>query len=417
MRRPDNEIDERRQAIRWHREGVSYTTICARLGRSRPWLAKWLARFKAEGWAGLRSRSRRPHRVRRPLPGKLTARIVALRSELEAQQTLRSRYRGVGAIEIQELLRVERRRPLPSLRTIERVLHGHGCGRRPRSRPGGSAPYPAPRATEPGDLVQTDLVGPRYLHGAVHAVRFHSLHSIAAIGRGMWTSQHRHKTSAAFCGHFLGSWRHLGVPRVSQVDNDMAATGGGRHAFGLSAVVRLHLLVGAHLVFVPPGEPGRNQLVESFNHWWQERVLARRHADLRHLRQFSHGYWRFYHDRKPHRALTVAQDGTRYPGEWLRLHHPQLRWLPADFALEPYRGRRGQLPVARGRVSWIQCVDADGCISVNARPYHVGKRRTGEYVQATLFTHRQRLVVYAANGRRLKRFRFPIREEIIDPIL
>jgi len=414
---PDDELEQRRQGIRWYRTGVSYTTICERLRRSRPWLAKWVARFKAQGWTGLISRSRRPRRVWRRLVAKLAERIVALRRELEGHATRRSRYRGVGSIEIQELLRTEGRRPLPSLRTIERVLRAHGYGRRRRVRPEGSAPYPAPRATAPGDLLQTDLVGPRYLRGPRRAVRFYSLHTIAVVGRGTWTSQHRHKTSEAFCTHFVGSWRHLSVPRVSQLDNEMAATGGGRHAFGLSAVIRLHLLVGSHLVFVPPGEPGRNQLVESFNNLWQERVLRLQHADLRHLQRASQGYWRFYHERKPHRALTVAKDGTRFPGEWLRLHHGKLRWLPSDFSLGHYRGRRGQLPVTRGRVSWIQRVDADGCISINARPYLLGKRRTGEYVQATLFTHRQRLVVYAANRRRLKAFPFPIRDHVIDPIL
>lgn len=417
MSRPDNELAERRQAIRWYRSGVTYTTICRRLDRSRPWLAKWVARFKAEGWAGLRSRSRRPRRLRQPLPARVAARIVVLRTELEAHQTRRSRYRGVGALEIQELLRAERRRPVPSLRTIERVLRAQGCGRQRRTATGGSPPYPAPRATRPGDLVQTDLVGPRYLRGRRRAVRFYSLHSIAVVGRGTWTSQHRYKTRDAFCAHFLGSWGHLGVPRVSQVDNEMAATGGGRHAFGLSAVMRLHLLVGSHLLFVPPGEPGRNHLVESFNGVWQDRVLTLEHPDLRHLSRASHGYWRFYHERKPHRALTVAHEGTRFPGEWLRLHRDQVRWLPAGFSLVPYRGRRGHLPVARGRVSWIQRVDANGQISINARPYFIGTRRTGEYVQATLFTHRQRLVIYAANRRRLKTFRFPIHERVIDPVL
>lgn len=417
MNRPDDERKERRQAIRWYRSGVPYTTICARLRRSRPWLAKWVARFKAQGWPGLTSRSRRPQRLRCCLPPPVAARIVALRSELEAHQTRRSRYRGVGALEIQELLRTERRRPLPSLRTIERVLCAHGCGRRRRAHPGGSPPYPAPRATQPGDLIQTDMVGPRYLRGQRRAVRFYSLHSIAVIGRGTWTSQHRYKTSDAFCAHFLGSWGHLGVPRVSQLDNEMAATGGGRHAFGLSAVVRLHLLVGSHLLFVPPGEPGRNQLVEAFNGLWQDRVLTLEHPTLRHLHRASHGYWRFYHERKPHRALTVAHEGTRFPGEWLRRHRRQLRWLPPDFSLASYRGRRGQLPVARGRVSWIQRVDAEGRIRINARPYLIGKRRTGEYVQATLFTHRQRLVVYAATRRRLKVFLFPIHDHVIDPIL
>ena len=36
--------------------------VCRRFGISRPTLRKWLRRYEAEGEAGLRDRSRRPHR-------------------------------------------------------------------------------------------------------------------------------------------------------------------------------------------------------------------------------------------------------------------------------------------------------------------------------------------------------------------
>lgn len=417
MRKRDDELERRKQAVRWHRQGVSYTTICRRLHRSRPWLAKWVKRARADPERGLEDRTRRPKRIRRCVSSKLVKRIVALRKELEAHGTRRSRYRGIGAMEIQELLRQERRRRLPSVSSIERVLRAHGCPRAGTRTTGSRQPYPRLRADRPGDLQQTDLVGPRYIRGPRGVTRFYSLHTIAVVGRGAWASQHRHKTSDVFCSHFLGAWRWLGVPRISQLDNEMAATGGGRHPFGLSAVVRLHLLVGTHLVFVPPGEPGRNALVESFNDVWQERVLALRHADLRSVRRASEGHWRYYHERKANRALTVRDDGTRLPGDWLRLHRGELRWLPAGLALEQYRGPRGQLPVAAGAVSWIQRVDEDGHIAVNARLYFIGKRHTGEYVQATLLTRRRRLVVYTAQHRRIREFPFPFAGRIVDPVL
>ena len=42
---------------------------------------KWVARFEAEGAAGRRDRSSRPHRLHRPTPGDVMARIAALRRE------------------------------------------------------------------------------------------------------------------------------------------------------------------------------------------------------------------------------------------------------------------------------------------------------------------------------------------------
>lgn len=417
MSERDDEVRRREQAIRWHREGLSYTTICARLHRSRPWLAKWLKRARADPHRGLESLSRRPKHMRRRLSPALVSRIVTLRAELEAKRHRRSRFRGIGALDIQELLRAERRRRIPSISSIERVLRAQGCHRPPKRRAGGTQPYPALRASRPGDVQQTDLVGPRYIRGPRGVTRFYSLHTVAAVGRGVYASQHRHKTREAFCRHLVRAWGWLGVPRVSQLDNEMAVTGGGRHPFGLSAVVRLHLLVGTHLVFVPPGEPGRNALVESFNDMWQERVLALRHRDLRGVRRASEGYCRFYHERKPHRSLTVSRDGTRLPGAWLQAHAAALRWLPEGFALGRWCDSRGRLPVAAGRVSWVQRVDADGQITINARAYFVGKRRTGDYVQATLLTRRRRLVVYTAQHRKIRESPFAFAGRIVEPVL
>lgn len=409
MERQSGELRLRSLAIEWHQKGLTFTTICQRVARSRKWLAKWLGRFEAEGWPGLLERSRRPHRVRAPTSARLVAHILALRRELEAHRSRRTRFRGVGAAEIQELLRQERQR-VPSLSTIERILRRHHVRPQRARRAGGSQPYPHPRAQWPGDLHQTDLVGPRYLRGPRGVTRFYSIHTIAAVGRGIWASQVRFKSAEALCAHFVQTWNWLGIPRVSQIDNEMAATGGGRHAFGLSLVARLHLLCGVHLVFVPPGEPGRNPLIESFNKGWQARVLIHPCPDLRAVRRTSTGYCRFYHEGKPHRALTIRDDGTRFPGEWLRQHRRQLRWLPPTFLLRQYHDSRGRLvlPLARGRVSWLQKVDADGMIAINARPYFVGKRYTGHYVQATLWTHRRRLVVYTASHRVLKQFAFPL---------
>lgn len=151
----------------------------------------------------------------------------------------------------------------------------------------------------------------------------------------------------------------------------MAATGGGRYPTAFSMVMRLHLLLGVHLLFIPPGEPGRNPHVESFNALWQDRVLCHPCADLAARRRVDPAFGRFYHFGKPHRALRTAKDGTRYPGHWLEQHRPQLRPLPSSFTLARYRDRDGRLclPLAHGRVSFIRRVDNAGDIDVNGRHY------------------------------------------------
>lgn len=414
----DAELKLRSLAIQWYQHGTPFTTICQRLGRSRQWLSRWLRRFRTGGWAELVDRSRRPHHVRAATSQASVQRILAIRVELEQHRTRRSRFRGVGASEIQELLQLERRR-VSSLSTIERVLRRYHVRPQRARRHGGGQPYPWPRATRPGDLQQTDLVGPRYVSGPRGATRFYSIHTIAILGRGTWASQVRYKTADALCEHFVAAWAWLGLPRASQIDNEMAATGGGKHAYGLSLVTRVHLLLGIHVIFLPFGEPGRNPFVESFNASWQKYVLRYTCPDLRAVRRVSQAHWRFYHEQKVHRALRRSVDGARRPGEWLRLHRRELRALPRRFALARYRNHRGvlQLPIARGRVSWIQKVDADGQITINARPYFVGKRLTGHYVQATLFTHRRRLIMYDVRRHRLKAFPFPLTERIVAPLV
>jgi hypothetical protein len=182
--------------------------------------------------------------------------------------------------------------------------------------------------------------------------------------------------------------------------------------------MRLHLLLGVHLLFIPPGEPGRNAYVESFNDLWQARVLRHPCPDLRRLRRTDQAFLRDYHFHKPHRALRAAEVGTRYPGQWLARHRAQLRALPSTFSLAAYRDPRGRLhlPLARGRVSGIRRVDATGTIEVNGKPYSLGRRLSGRYVMATIFTHRRVLVV-RVDARRRKRFPFPLHESVVPPLL
>ena len=156
----------RHRAIELHRQGVTFGVIRERLGRTRSWLAKWLRRYREEGWAGLRPRSRAPQRQWRRTPERVVARIVAIREALEQRRTRRSRFAGIGAEVVHLELHHQRVRPVPSLSTIERILRRHGYPKqRPRRRKGGGEPYPAPRTRLPGDLQQTDLVGPRHLRG------------------------------------------------------------------------------------------------------------------------------------------------------------------------------------------------------------------------------------------------------------
>lgn len=414
-----DEHRRREQAITWYEHGISFSEIIRRLGRSREWLAKWLRRYRECGWDGLRDRSRAPHTRLRRLPEGVEQDILHWRQRLEQRIHRAWRFAGVGAEVIREALHRHNVVPLPSISTIERVLRRHGYPRRTSRQPSRpTEPYPAPRATRPGDLHQNDLVGPRYLRGPRGVVRFYALATVAVVGGGAALSVVRHKTALALCQHCVRAWRGLGIPRISQFDNEMAATGGHRHPYGLSLLMRLHLLLGSHLVFIPPREPGRNAHVESFNALWQARVLREPCPDLPTLRTVTERFLRYYHTDKPHRRLRIESDGTRFPGAWLEAHRGTLRAVPLDFRLATYIDHRGRLrlPLARGRLSFIRRVATTGEVEVLGCPYFIGKRLAGRYVVATIVTHRRTLAV-TLEHRTIRRYPFLIREPVVAPLV
>ena len=211
----------------------------------------------------------------------------------------------------------------------------------------------------------------------------------------------------------------MGLPRTWQTDNEMVASGRPRVPGSFPQATRLALLLGVHVVFIPPGEPGRQAHVESFNGLWQDRVLGRYACpSLARLRRVSARFERYLWEKKPHRHLTVREHGTRFPGEWLRRNGARLHAVPTVFALDAYRDarRRLHLPLAAGRVTFIRRVEADGSIEAGGAHLVVGRRFAHQYVTATYVPHR-RCIVVTHHHRVLKRVPWTPREPVVRPLL
>lgn len=417
----NSEYERRCKAIQLYKEGVGFNEILRLVQRSPFWLAKWLRRYQEQGMEGLKDRSRAPKRIWRKTSERLVQKILALREELVSHRTRRSAFSGIGAEVIHWELQQRKIRNVPAIPTIAKILSRHGRtreGKVTRNKSSSHQPYPSPKAEKMGDLHQTDLIGPRHLRGPKGVTRFYSFHTVDVAGHTAWTSQFPDKQTISLCTHLVDTWKVMGIPVVSQMDNEMAATGGGRYPHSLSQVIRLHLLLGSHLVFIPSGEPGRNATVESFNGLWQERVL-RRHLSptLAALRRMSQRFLRYYHYEKPHRSLTQKDHKTRFPGK-LRDHlWKSLRHQPRGFRLETYRDFNGRLhlPIAKGKVSFIRKVDSRGRIEVNGASYFIRRRLEGQYVVATIFSHRKKLVI-KSDHRIIKSFPFPVKGPIVKPL-
>jgi transposase InsO family protein len=130
--------------VRLYKELGNAGVVCRRCGISRPTLRKWWRRYQAEGEAGLKGHSKRPHRSPQR---KVFAREEALILELRRERKL-----GIKQL-AHELHREHGLRLAPD--TVRKVLvrHGESQLKRPRLKRKGTKRYTRP---VPGDRVQMD---------------------------------------------------------------------------------------------------------------------------------------------------------------------------------------------------------------------------------------------------------------------
>lgn len=94
-----------------------------------------------------------------------------------------------------------------------------------------------------------------------------------------------------------------------------------------------------------------------------------------------------------------------------------LKQIPIGFNLEPYLDARGclDIPVAKGKISFIRKVGTHGKVEINGNQYFIRKKLEGQYLVATIFTQHKKLVV-KHEGKTIKTFSFPIKGHIIDSL-
>jgi len=388
-----HELIVRQKAIRLRNAGWAVNLICQRLERSREWFYKWWDRYLAEGSAGLRDRSRAPRVCRTRLPNEIRQAILTTRDQLMQRRGPRQRYRLAGAPTIRHELACLGYAPLPSLRTIERVLQMGGRTSpafRPQPRVA-SSDYPLVRPTHSNQLHQMDLIGPRYLRGSRRQWFFLVCRDV--YDGAVYVEFHPKPKLETVLAFAVRAWQRLGLPEALQVDNsDMF--GLTSHPGSLSRFVRLALLVGVELTFIPEHEPWRNGAIEHFNGWLEERLFAiplHFPAQVRHEldAMMATCYREQLHPNLGFRTTAqVRQTLTK-------------RSLPHDF-----RWHLQSLPVAIGRVSFIRRVRPSGRITVLGVKFKVGKRLTHQYVSAKLYTRSMTLKVHT-RGRLIRQFDFP----------
>lgn len=256
---------KRAWAVQRFLNGEKPESICASLGRSTSWLHKWVKRYRPDDPSWAQSQSRRPCTNPWRTPAEVEKIVKMVRLSLYNQEL----FCGDQAIrwELDELGVW----PLPSLRTINRILNRHGLTHRRTGHyePKGK-PYPKLPAVIPNQTHQGDFVGPRYLKGPI---RFYSL-NVVDVATGRCAVQPLlSRSGQSVIDGFWAIWKRLGMPRNIQVDNEMSFYGSPTHPRGMGPLIRLCLHHNMEPWFIPASEPWRNGVVEKFNDHYQQKFL------------------------------------------------------------------------------------------------------------------------------------------------
>ena len=388
----------RRKAVRLTLQDVRSKVILQSVSRSPKWLSKWRKRHEQFGWAGLRSQSRRPHRRPPQFPSRLRTLVVRLRHHL-----LKRKVGLVGPKAIRRELRTHKLFwKIPSLSTIKRILHEAKLTKTRHQPP--AVYYPRPRATAPYVLHAMDWTA-RYLQGGTKVFAFHTLDVHTRACKQTISTD---KTSQSVRAHALEVWKKLGLPDALQLDNDAAFCGGYKAPRLFGQFVRLCLYVGIEPIFIPVAEPQRNGDVERLNGLWSSAFWKRRRfGSVAHVKRASPDFEAWYaHEYEPPTLNGRTPAQAQRQANRRRLTERQSRALPQT------------LPLRAGRVHFIRPVSEEGTIVILKETWQVAKRLAGQYVWATIWTHKQKLEIYHRHSpqsevRLVKTYEYAIADPIV----
>jgi len=389
----DNELSDRQQAIKLRLAGRSVEEICRIVGHGPAWFHMWWRRYRSLGPNGLFELTRANVQPRR-ISAELERMIVGIRQRLASQAHPGTRYSLIGASSILAELQILHIRPLPSARTIERVLERNGeTVPKVRLAPYlARSTYPKPQATFSNQLHQVDAVGPLYLKG--NRQRYYIFTCKDVYDGAVYLKLYRSRKMEVILDFLGESWKNLGLPEQVQFDNAREVVGWGPAARYLSRVLRLCLRFGVEVLLIPPGRPQHNGSVEHFNGWFQPRLFQRHYSRVGALqRELLRLQETVNHQHVQSRigGLTPAQHRRR----------TKIRKLPPNYVvpIEP-------LSIAAGYITFFRQVTVHGNVHLLSQTFYVGKRLKGEYVKVQLDTKRAHLTVYR-RGRIFKRWPYP----------
>lgn len=279
-------------------EGANKAELCRRFGVSRKTGNKWLARWREEGEAGLRDRSRRPKHTPRQTDKCVEREVLKLRQRHPAWggRKIRRRMEDLGLSEV------------PAASTITAILKRHGLISDEESSK--HQAFSRFERSQPNDLWQMDFKGEFKLSTGKNCFPLtvlddHSRYSlgIRACGNQRGPTVKRQMRSV---------FQRYGIPRAIYVDN--GNPWGTAHRYARHTRFSLWLM--RHDIEVIHGLPyhpqGRGKL-ERFHRTLKLEVLQGRQLSSLKESQSNFNPWRtVYNHERPHEALDLAVPASRY---------------------------------------------------------------------------------------------------------
>ena len=327
-------MDERVQFISdYQRQVFTMTTLCERYGISRKTGYKLVARYDAEGAAGLDERSSRPGHS----PQATAPRVV------DALVALRTKYPTWGGKKLVVVL--QEHHPtwtLPAISTANAVLKRHGLvAPRRRRRPVGHPGYHRTVASAPNEVWTTDFKGQFRTRDAQLC---YPLTLCDAFSRYLLTCRGMlaPTTMGAFAA-FRRAFREFGLPTMIRSDNGepFAAPSLGR----LSRLSVWWIRLGIRPDLIAPASPYQNGAHERMHRTLKAETTRPPGANLASQQRRFARFRRIYNHERPHEGLDQRQPD--------RLYTTSARVFPTQLAPVQYPGHYEIRRVsAEGGISW-----------------------------------------------------------------
>jgi IS30 family transposase len=386
------EIALRKQAVALYLQGRKKSEIARKLQRSRPWVDRWIDRYRAEApTRSLCDRSRAPKQRRYAYPERIQRMVVQIRQARECGQRAKYQYALVSAQAIYYELQELGISPVPSPRTIHGWLKEAGRIPERRSQRGSNPTYPVLPCQAVNEVQELDFKGPFYLRDHAHKYYLVAL-------RDKWSKKTAlralaNKSMEAILDFLVSAWQKLGCPKCLKMDNCLDFRGSNRHPRALSKLMRVCLDLGIQPVFIPICEPWRNGVVENLN-GLLERFLFRTKT-FETEKQLHKAVQRMETTINTTHHLSTLKGKT--PQEFAA--HARLRYPPSH-----YDWRKRDLRLLKGNVTFIRFVRKSGRITMTANDkFLIGKKYKWQYVMANVDVARRRLNVIC-QGKSIRSF-------------